>query len=84
MVALTNELISTSQFQIGHPRFKHYLLLFFFLTVEVLPVMNISLSCSPAAVVGNPASLNKFFFFTDYLGYMHNIQVDVEFLSLGN
>ena len=37
----------------------------------------------PAAEVGNPASLDKVFFFTDYfsLGYMQYIQVGVEFLQ---
>ena len=39
---------------------------------------------SPAAEVGNPALLDKVFF-TDYfaLGYMQNIQVGVEFFTLG-
>ena len=40
---------------------------------------------SPAAEVGNPASLYKVIFFTDYFSLIcNNIQIGVEFLPLGN
>ena len=56
-------------------------------TYSLRPIA-ITVMISPVAEVGNPASLDNFFFFTDYfyLGYTvcNNIQVGVEFSLLGN